>query len=209
MRSHPSRPARIFIIIFCLFLLAPAAASAQGTTGVMTGKITDAATGDPISAVNVVLCDLNGRPTRYGAFTNAEGVYQMVNLPPGTYNIRFAMIGYDVAEVTEVTVVAGETSTHNVALRRMTTGFIVGQVTDRRTGGPLAGVTIALMDVPGEQVLHQGLTGTDGRFRFANVPPGRYIVRAIMPGYKTIEVQQMLVSAGVVTRQNFQMEAGQ
>ncbi|MFC1543672.1 carboxypeptidase regulatory-like domain-containing protein [Gemmatimonadota bacterium] len=209
MRSHPSRPARISILIFCLSLLAPAAANAQATTGSVAGKVTDAATSDPIAAVNVVLFDLDGNATRYGAFTSADGTYRVINILPGTYNIRFAMIGYDVAEVTEVTVVAGETSDYVVALRKMTTGFIVGQVTDHGTGEPLAGVTIALMDVLSEQVFHQGSTGTDGRFRFANVPPGRYNVRAIMPGYKTVEVQQVLVSAGVVTRHNFQMEAGQ
>jgi 5-hydroxyisourate hydrolase-like protein (transthyretin family) len=206
MRSHPSLPARTAILVLGFFLLLPVTVLAQATTGAFTGKVTDASSGDPMIAVNVVVCDTEGRPTRFGGFTNSEGVYQIINVPPGTYSIRFAFVGYDATEIPNVTIAAGQTLTGDMALNKSTTGLIMGQVTDHSTGTVLAGVKMALMDVLGNQVLLEETTGSDGRYRFTRVPPGRYNLRAILDGYRTMEVQMLLVSAGEVTRMNFSLE---
>ncbi len=60
-----------------------------GTTGKIAGVVKDAKTGDPLPGVNVII-----EGTTMGAATDAEGYYFIINVPPGTYNIRAQMIGY-------------------------------------------------------------------------------------------------------------------
>jgi vitamin B12 transporter len=58
------------------------------------------------------------------------------------------------------------------------TGTVVGRVTDAKTQTPLVGATIAL-----EGTRHTATTGSDGRYRLADVAAGTYTVRARYIGY--------------------------
>lgn len=60
-----------------------------GTTGKIVGNVTDAKTGEPLPGVNIILIG-----TSYGAVTDFEGNYLILNLQPGTYTIRASSIGY-------------------------------------------------------------------------------------------------------------------
>jgi len=60
-----------------------------GTTGKISGRITDAASGDPLPGANVVI-----QGTTLGAATDAAGDYFIINVPPGTYSVEVTMIGY-------------------------------------------------------------------------------------------------------------------
>jgi outer membrane receptor protein involved in Fe transport len=60
-------------------------------------------------------------------------------------------------------------------------GTIVGRVVDKQTGAPLVGATVTL-EPPGQSAV----TGSGGQFRFANVTPGDYTVRARYIGYRTL-----------------------
>jgi len=44
-------------VFVAMLVLVPVSAFAQGTTGTLRGKVTDAATGAPMAAVNVVLLE--------------------------------------------------------------------------------------------------------------------------------------------------------
>lgn len=72
----------ILIIIIIIGLYA-------GTTGKIAGNVTDARTGEPLPGVNVVVVG-----TPYGAVTDFDGNYSIVNLEPGTYTVRVSSIGY-------------------------------------------------------------------------------------------------------------------
>lgn len=76
----------------CLVLTAPLAASAQSTTGKVSGRVVDAATGDGLPGVTVRLGD-----TGRGAATDADGEYAILNLSPGTYDLIASYIGYQTA----------------------------------------------------------------------------------------------------------------
>ena len=73
-------------------------------------------------------------------------------------------------------------------------GTIVGRVTDKRTGDPIAGATVTL-----DPARQSATTGIDGRYRFANLSPGSYTVRARYIGYRalaastTVRVDQAVV----------------
>ena len=70
-------------------LLIPANFLQAGTTGKITGKIVDMNTGEPIPFVNVIILETN-----FGAATDLDGEYVILNLPPGNYNVKAQAIGY-------------------------------------------------------------------------------------------------------------------
>jgi len=86
-----------------------------GTTGKLTGVVTDAETGDPLPGVNVVI-----EGTSYGAITNLEGRYTIINLPPGTYDLRISMVGYATHRVRQVKVEIDRTTETNQAIKSQT-----------------------------------------------------------------------------------------
>jgi len=55
----------------------------------VTGKVTDKKNGEPLLGANVVV-----KGTKYGAATDAEGVYTIADLPAGTYTLVVSYIGY-------------------------------------------------------------------------------------------------------------------
>jgi outer membrane receptor protein involved in Fe transport len=117
---------KAFVVLMALVLIAPAAVYAQGTTGTVRGKVTDQSTGESLAAVNVVLFEIGGDPTSMGNFTNAEGEYVIVNVPPGRYNLRATMMGYKTTEVEALLVTVGVSTNQNFALE--TTVLDVGEV---------------------------------------------------------------------------------
>jgi outer membrane receptor protein involved in Fe transport len=88
----------------------------QGTTGTIRGKITDAVTGDPLAAVNVVVLESDGTATTMGTMTNAEGVYVIVNVPPAIYRLRASMMGYNNVEVENLVVTVGRSTVRDFQL---------------------------------------------------------------------------------------------
>ncbi len=92
-----------------------------GTTGKIAGKVTDAENGQPLPGVNVII-----EGTSMGAATNADGSYAILNVPPGNYNIRFSMVGYEKTIVTGVRVEIDLTSIVNAQLS--TSAVTVGEV---------------------------------------------------------------------------------
>jgi outer membrane receptor protein involved in Fe transport len=60
-----------------------------GTTGKITGKVTDDKTGEPLPFVNILI-----EGTNLGAATDIDGNYVILNVSPGKYNIKAQYIGY-------------------------------------------------------------------------------------------------------------------
>lgn len=65
---------------------------AAGVTAQVTvqGTVLDAETGEPLPAANVVLDEL-----QRGAPADADGNYEINNVPSGTYTIVVSYVGYD------------------------------------------------------------------------------------------------------------------
>lgn len=78
---------------------------------ILTGKITDAKTGEPLPGVNVVI-----KGTYYGAASDINGNYIIRDLNPGTYNIDVSLIGYKLVQFTGVKVNPGERKVLNVKM---------------------------------------------------------------------------------------------
>ena len=77
-------------LILLLFLLAPLSLSAQ--TQVITGTVTEAATGEPLPGVTVV-----SKVTTIGAVTDFDGSYSIEIVPGAT--LVFSFVGFSPQEV--------------------------------------------------------------------------------------------------------------
>ena len=80
-----------------------------GTTGKVAGKVVDAKTKEAQIGVNVVLVG-----TTFGAATDADGNYFIINIPPGKYRLRATAIGYAPFLVDNIAVSADQTTKVNL-----------------------------------------------------------------------------------------------
>lgn len=102
-------------IVCCVFLIFIAATAFAGTTGKIAGRLTDAETHDLLPAANVLL-----KGTTYGAATDMDGEYFIINIPPGVYTLRAIYIGYAPVEITDVKVSVDQTTRVNFELQAET-----------------------------------------------------------------------------------------
>jgi len=75
------------ILVLGLIFLIPFSAYAQ--RGTITGKVTDAETGDALMGANVLVVG-----TRLGAAADMNGMYKISNVPAGLYQLRATFMGY-------------------------------------------------------------------------------------------------------------------
>ena len=92
-----------------------------GTTGKLTGKVTDSQTGEPLPGANVLI---NG--TNLGSATDVNGNFLILNIPPDTYSIRFSYLGYETTIVEGVKIIVDQTT--NLPVKLNPTSIEVGEV---------------------------------------------------------------------------------
>ena len=82
-----------------------------GTTGKLTGRVVDQATGEPLIGCNIIIVGQN-----QGAATDEKGQYFILNIMPGTYTVKAMMIGYATATVQDVQISVDLTTTLDFSL---------------------------------------------------------------------------------------------
>ncbi|MCI0495918.1 carboxypeptidase-like regulatory domain-containing protein [candidate division KSB1 bacterium] len=113
-----------FIFLLCLallFLILSRAGFAQaGFSNTISGRITDASTGNPLFNVNVFLAN-----TTRGAATDKDGAYTIKNIPPGAYDLIASMMGYEL-EIIPIQFAEAKSILFDIQLRpRVLTGEAV------------------------------------------------------------------------------------
>lgn len=169
------------------------AAMAQNSTGVITGTIIDAESGQALIGVNVVAPDLSSE-TVVGTVTDLDGAYRL-SIPPGEHRIRFSYVGYETQLVEGVVISVNETTELNIILSFASSelGELVVQADaiqdnteasllrmQARSPAILDGISAQQIrrspDAAAADALRRvtGITLADGRFIFVRGMPERY-----------------------------------
>jgi len=98
------------------------------TTGKIAGVVKDGETGQPLPGVNVIIMG-----TSFGASTDVDGRYFIINLPAGKYDVQASMIGYRATIMRDVQVISGLTAEvdYNLALQVLEAEEAVEVVAER------------------------------------------------------------------------------
>ncbi|MGE5401458.1 MAG: TonB-dependent receptor [Ignavibacteriales bacterium] len=80
-------------------------------TGKITGVVKDSKTGETLLGANIIL-----EGTKLGAASNMDGFYTILNVPPGTYNIKASLIGYNATNIRNVRVNIDQTTEQEIIL---------------------------------------------------------------------------------------------
>lgn len=83
-----------------------------GITGKLVGTVKDAQTKEPLIRANVLLVGTN-----FGAATDANGKFVILNIPPGVYSVRVSLIGYETVVVENVKIIVDQTTEINVTMK--------------------------------------------------------------------------------------------
>ncbi len=80
----------------------------SGTVGILTGKVVEKGTGQPLVGANIILTG-----TRIGAAADMRGNFVIYNIPAGIYNVKVTMMGYKTQLIKDVRIIADhKTSLH-------------------------------------------------------------------------------------------------
>ena len=169
---------RLVAAIACL--VGAQAASAQAALGVVTGRVTDLASGQPIAAVSVTL-----EGTTNGALTGDDGRYTLRQIAPGPHTLNFTRIGYEAGKLA-ITARDGAPTTGDLALKAAVMSLqafvttVTGPTRKIELGTTTAQINVAdkIAELPvnsmgtllsgrasGVQVLSSGAPGSGSRIR--------------------------------------------
>lgn len=117
-----------------------------GTTGKLAGKVIDKNSKEPLPFVNVII-----EGTNFGAATDIDGNYVILNISPGSYNVRFQYVGYQAVLLENVPISVDLTTTRNVELTE--TALELGTVVVEGRGEKLQkDITSSQASVSSEQI---------------------------------------------------------
>ena len=105
-RSWITRLPGLCAILILALVVFPSGVDAQSTVGKVSGRVTDAATGESLPGANVVL-----EGTRLGGTAGVNGDYFILQVPPGIYNVQASLVGYRSLNKTGVDVLLDRTAT--------------------------------------------------------------------------------------------------
>ena len=128
------------LLVSLVFLLFSTTLFAQAGVGKISGKVTDADTKEPLIGANIVILNTN-----LGAATDLDGNYFILNITPGTYDVKVSYVGYASKTIQEVRVVANITYELNVEL---STDFTLPEIVveDKKLFEPKATNTVKVID---------------------------------------------------------------
>ena len=92
----------LLIIPSCLF---------AGVTGKLVGKVIDKNTGEPLIGANIII-----QGTILGSVADHDGRFIIINIPPGTYNVKVSFIGYESVLFENVKIIVDQTTQLSIDL---------------------------------------------------------------------------------------------
>lgn len=147
------------MVILAAALLVASAGSVQAQTGSIEGTVTDAATGEPLPGVNVVVVETN-----QGSASDEDGNFEIEGIQPGTYTLAASFVGFATA-TQAVEVASGATTTVNFAIVQEATeldevvAIGYGAVQRRDVTGAVSSITSADLENLPIRSMDQALQG--------------------------------------------------
>ncbi len=154
--------------------------------GLITGRITDASSGDGIAGAHVVAKPDNLLPVIFETTTFPNGNYTLP-VPAGNYNVAAVALGFlpAVYSGNPVVVDSGDTAAGvDIALNHFSFGFgsISGQITDKNTGLPISHALVISRQLNGLG-FGADLTDENGNYQIERLPQGLYKVASVARDY--------------------------
>jgi hypothetical protein len=143
----------------------------------LEGSARERRTGAPVDRFAVTLLRREGDASAVSA-SGRKGRFHLV-IPAGPQRLRVRASGYAPADVSVDAPAGGAGAWLDVELSRA--GHLEGQLWDSR-GDAAAGARVRLLAASGDEVVAEERTSSEGRFRFADLAEGRYLVRAELSG---------------------------
>jgi outer membrane receptor protein involved in Fe transport len=203
----------IFLFVVCSCI------SFSGTTGKISGRVLDKSSKEPIISANVVIVG-----TKFGASTDADGYYNIINIPPGNYVLEFRLIGYHTYTVKEVLVTVDRTTKIDAIMEEsaIVTGEVVitaeRPVVDVNLTSTIATVTnkdIQLLPVQElNDIVNLQAGVVDGHFRGGRIGEVQYQVNGVSvnnsyDNSSTVRIDRSLIQEVQVITGTFDAEYGQ
>jgi len=101
-----------YVLLITIFFLLFQFSAFAGITGKIVGKIIDADSREVLIGVNVII-----EGSMFGAASDINGSYVILNVPPGKYTLKAMMIGYTSVFVKDVIVKIDQTTTININMK--------------------------------------------------------------------------------------------
>jgi hypothetical protein len=124
MNTGRSRPLSLLLAITIFLLLVPVGLHAQVDRGTITGRVTDTS-GAVIPSVGVTATEVSTN-AKYDTVSNGLGIYSLLNLPIGTYTVKYQKQGFKATDHPGIVILAKHTSQVDAQL---VTGSTVETVT--------------------------------------------------------------------------------
>ncbi len=170
-----------------------AATAALVASGVVSGRVTEDGSGDPIEGALVVAVTLSG-VVRRGTVAEASGAYALA-LPAGTYRLEFVDASGlhrsewfgdrsidDFAGATTLVVAdAGSVTADGALAPAGASGSIGGTVTESGTAVPVSGSWVIAIRSTNGVIARGAVTATDGTYLLGGLEAGDYRVAVIDP----------------------------
>ncbi len=121
-----SKKSRVAIIVMILVLFNGSELFAQ-QTGIISGKVVDEKTGEPLVSLNVQI-----KGTKIGSVSDIDGNYRIAHVKPGDYTLRFSYLGYNTMEIEHVTVNPGQNVKLDLAMQEKSIQTSEVKVTARK-----------------------------------------------------------------------------
>ena len=121
----------LYAVLGVAFTAAPRSSMAQANRSTITGTVTDAS-GAVVPNVELTATN-NETKVSSSTVANDQGIYSVLNLPPGTYTLSAKREGFKTVDYTNVTLVVDQVVQLNVALNVGATAEQVTVTTDAPT----------------------------------------------------------------------------
>ena len=171
--------------------------------GVLSGAVKENVSGrpgQPIAGATVTI--RNGSTTVATLTTDANGEYKTATaIAAANYTITASAFGFEDNSVNAF--VEGPTRAPDILLRRLPPSSVSGAVRNRVDRSFIGGAKVEILPANGSGTVVASTTSTPtgtgtppANFRFAQVPPGNYIIRASKPGWRSAQTN-LTVNPGV------------